>query len=169
MPIVNPRYPRKRLEHGVIRKCKDIVVKHLMIPGTSLERYVKTWQIAVGRDIDNIQPEDWNIGMFPVFKLELQSGSSGWFNEVTQKTHIDYTLMLGTEGTDEGDGTDFFEAVVDRLYPGDMSLFHRIKPLGVMSYTITGVGVSRYRYPDDEQGQVTYARLTFLHELRTKY
>jgi hypothetical protein len=159
-----------RLKHGTIRKVWEHVKDHLQTRNTDLHRFVNTWQMLDGSDeaLDNLDPDEWNIDMFPVFRLELEGGDAQWFNEVTQKTNISYKVVLGVEGYNQGDATDYWQAVIDRMYVGDLSFYHKIKQLGVMSYSINLMGVTRRRF-GESQGQLVVGRFILNHELRTKY
>lgn len=155
------------LPRGNIRKAWGLVKAQLRKPGP-LSRYVNTWQLFENDDTSDVPPSAWTLEMLPVLRLELDGAQVQWFNEVTQKTHVNYLFSFGIVGNDPGDLADFFEAFAAAIYPADKSLYGALKPFGVMSYSITGNGLKHVAYPDG-RGMAASFSLTLLHELRTQY
>lgn len=153
---------------GKISQGLEVVKAFLKTPGTDLMRFVNLWQLMDGKDTDDIPAEQWTLDQMPALRLEIEGGPAGWFNQVTQKTHVNYLITLGVAGLTQGSGTDFFELVAARLYPGDQSLYAQLKPLGVMSYTIAGTGFEPVKRPDG-RAQIVRMRLTLNQEIRTQY
>lgn len=155
------------LAKGKIRAAWGFVKAQLTRDGTDLSRYVKTWQLAEGNDVDDIEPAAWTVDLFPLIRVEMDTGSTQWFNQVTTRAMIDYTISCAIEGTDQGDATDLFEAIIRQLYPGDGSLYAALKTVQVMSYSVTAAGVTRKKYADG-RGQVFDIKISLNHELRTQ-
>jgi hypothetical protein len=157
---------------GNIRQAKALIKAQLTRPNSNIDRYCSYWQfnegIVEGKQIDSVEINHWNVDVFPILRMEASGGPTQWYNEVTQKTQITLSLTLGLEGTNQDDATDFFEMVVAQLYPGDRSLYDKLKPLGIMSYSIIGTGITTQKFPDGT-GQIVTAHLAMLYELRTKY
>ncbi len=155
------------LPRGKISTAWGFVKAQLTRDGTDLARYVKTWQLGEGSDTDDIEPAAWTIDLFPLIRVEMGTGSTQWFNQVTTRAMVDYTLTVAMEGTRQGDATDVFEAIVRQLYPGDQSLYALLKSVNVMSYSVTAAGVSRQKYADG-RGQVFDVKISLNHEIRTQ-
>jgi hypothetical protein len=169
MPIVNLR-EHYELPVSPLTKIWMTVKEHLMLHNTDLSRFVKTWQMADGDHLGDVNPEDWTPNMFPVFRLELDEAGEGmWYNEVTQRTLVAFNFMLGLANTNHGRALDFFHAVIERMYPGDLVLYHKLKTYGVMSYTVKASGIRRTRFSGDLLGQIVQGRIDFNFEFRTKY
>jgi hypothetical protein len=152
---------------GKIGKALEAVKAHLRTPGTDLYRGVNLWQLQDGLDTDDIQPADWTLEQLPALRLDIQGGPADWFNQVTSKTHVSYAITLGVQGVNPSAGTDFFEVLVSRLWPGDGSLHKALKPLGVMSYSIVGTGFEPITKPSG-RAQIVHSRFTLYHEIHTQ-
>jgi hypothetical protein len=162
---------KHKLPHGKIRKCRDFVKQHLRRPHSDLDRFITTWQMGDGsgnQDINKILPDKWYVDLFPIFRMELGGSEATWINEVTQRFWLMYNITLGVEGVDDGDGTDFWEAVVAHMYPGDLSVYKALKPFGVMSYSVDLMAVTPQQYAD-QTGFIVQGRLRMNFEFRTHY
>lgn len=169
MPVVNLR-PTYELPESNLTKVFYIVKDHLMLNNTNLARFVKTWQMPEGDSMGDISPEEWTQPMFPILRLEMeQAGEGMWYNEVTQRNILTYSFILGLNNTNHGRALDFFNAVIERMYPGDLTFYHKLKPLGIMSYTVKSSGINRTRFAGDIKGQLVRGRIDFNFEFRTRY
>jgi len=167
VPLIRATPP---LPAGRFSKALDLVAAHLKSPGTDLARYVKTWQFGRGEDYELIDPGDWTTEHFPALRLDIEGGGAGWLNQVTSRTAAQYRITLGLDGSDCRHALDFWEAVVSRLYPGDNSLYSKLKDPGVsvFSYTVTLAALKRSDY-EGGTGQICEGVLTLNTEFPTKY
>lgn len=162
--------PSPQLPDGVFSRARELIKAQLQTPGTAFFNYVRTWSFMDGLEIDNINPTEWTLDLFPLFRMEVIGTEAYWQNQVTQTTDMVYVLTFVLEGTDQRRMMNFFEAAFGRIYPCDpeLAFYKSLKQFGVMSYTIALLGITQERY-QDQPAQLAQARLTFKQEFRTRY
>ncbi len=152
---------------GQLRGIWDALRAQLRQDGSELARCVRTYQLCEGKDVDLIEPAAWELALFPVLRLDLEGGGGGWQNQATTKFTMRARITLGIRDTDQGDALDWWECVVNQLYPGDRSLYDALYACGVRSYTLTDPAVAGKKYSDG-LGQVISGQLSLHVEIRTK-
>ncbi len=158
------------LPKGNFRKVWDALTTQLKSPATptTLNKFVKLWQLQEASDTDSIYPADWLPDHFPALRLELVGGPAEWFNQVTTRTMVAVNLTLGLQSVDVRDMTDYWEVVVAQLFNGSGQFYANMKPLGVMSYSVTNPAFKTMRFADQSSGQVATGSIVFNYEFRTK-
>ena len=65
-----------------------------------------------------------------------------------------------------GEAADYWEAVQAQLFPGDKSLYSKLRAVGVMSYSVALVGCKAHKYADGS-GQVVTGTIRLNHTFPT--
>jgi hypothetical protein len=165
VPFLKPPAP---IPKGNRRKVHDILCNFLRGEGTVLRRYVRTWQLGDGSDNDLVEPRDWTADLCPVFRVRMEGTPGHWRNQVTTASPVLVAITIGIQGDDPRDAWDVWEVVEQRVFPGDMSLYPQLKPLGVVAYSINQPAVSSRTFVGG-RGQHIEGQLKLDFEYRTKY
>ena len=166
MPIYTPTQP---LPQRNFSKVWNTLTTHVSKTGTELSRFVRTFQLGLGRDVDNVDPSKWVAEMVPLLRLDLVGGASEGFNQATSKTMTAVNVTLAIVGTNVGSIADFWEAFVAHLYPGtsDRTFYSAMYALQVMHYSVSQPAFSPVVYSDTQGIQAT-GRITMNYEFSTR-
>lgn len=164
MPIYTPQ---QALPQRNFSKVWNAITTYVTKPGSELSRFVKTFQLGLGRDVDGIDPTAWAADMMPLIRLDLVGGPAQPFNQATTKSMVGVNVTVAIVGTNTGSLTDFWECFVDHIHPVDDSLYQLLKPLQVMHYSIGSPAFTPTIY-SDTKGMTATGQIRLNYEFKTR-